>query len=55
MTVTRWPEDKITVMALTAVGLLVEQRAKTRMKMTIGLIARQRIPLALDGFNTLTE
>jgi hypothetical protein len=54
-TVTRWPDDKITVTELTPARIPTEKRARLRMRRLIGLIARQRISLVLPSFNTLTE
>ena len=54
-TVTRWPNDKLTIMGLTPTGFPTEKRAQIRMRRLVGLIARQRISLVLPSFNSLSE
>jgi len=54
-TVTRWLDDKLTVIELTPAGIPTKKRAHIRMRRLIGLIARQRISLVLPSFNSLSE
>ena len=54
-TVTRLPDDKLTITWLTPTGFPIEKRAQIRMRRLVGLIARQRISLVLSSFNSLSE
>ena len=54
-TVIWWPDDKVTITGLNSTGFLTEKRAHIRMRRLVGLIARQRISLALPSFNSLSE
>ena len=54
-TITRWPDDKLTITWLTPTGFPIEKRAQIRMRRLVGLIARQRIFLVLPSFNLLSE
>ncbi|RLN28319.1 hypothetical protein C2845_PM05G17070 [Panicum miliaceum] len=51
----KWPKDLVVVKEIDEGGLPTKKRARLRLRLLAGLIARQKIPLVLPGFKSLDK